>query len=102
MFSILRKLNGIFPRANTSPTQSPPADIPITDEIFNNYSFIIGSLFTYFNDLSQDNKVKFVKRAHQFKSTKKFHFIGLENNEDMPILVSASAVQVTFGPRRHL
>lgn len=102
MFSILRKLNGIFPRTNTYPSHSPPADIPVTDEIFNNYSFIVGSLFTYFNDLSQDNKMKFVKRVHQFKSTKKFHFIGLENNEDMPILVSASAVQVTFGLKNYL
>lgn len=102
MQSFLRKLNGIFARRAASPSSAPPADAPVSDEIFNNYSFVIGSLFTYFNDLPQDQKMMFVKRVYQFKTTKKFHFIGLENNDDTAILVSSSAVQVTFGLKNYL
>lgn len=99
---LLRKLNGFFTRGNDTPLPSLPIELPVSDEIYNNYSFVIGSLFTYFNDLSQDYKQRFVKRVHQFKSNKKFHFVGLENNEDMAILVSASAIQVTFGLKNYL
>jgi len=102
MHFLLRKLNGIFSRGVSPPSPSIPVDVQISDDVFNNYSFIIGSLFTYFNDLPQDKKLSFVKRVHHFKASKKFHFIGLENNEDTAILVSASAVQVTFGLKNYL
>lgn len=97
MQSLLRKLNRFF----TSPDvvkSPPPAEVPVVDDaLFNNYSFVIGSLFTYFNDLPADSKRKFVQRVHEFKQQKRFHFIGLENNEDTATLVSSSAIQVTFG-----
>ena len=102
MHTFLRKLNSVFTRSVIPPPNSIPVDEHISDEVFNNYSFVIGSLFTYFNDLPPEQKLKFVKRVYQFKSSKKFHFIGLENNEDMTILVSSSAVQVTFGLRNYL
>jgi MtfA peptidase len=102
MQSFLRRLNGIFSRGVTSTPSAPPGDITISEESFNNYSFVIGSLFTYFNDLPHDQKLHFVKRVHQFKASKKFHFIGLENNDDTAILVSSSAIQVTFGLRNYL
>src|SRR5688572_16910883 len=102
MQSFLRKLNGIFARAVVSPIPDPPPELPVSAECFNNYSFVIGSLFTYFNDLPKDQKIRFVNRVHQFKSSKKFHYIGLENNEDTAILISSSAIQVTFGLRNYL
>ncbi|MEI9943499.1 MAG: zinc-dependent peptidase [Chitinophagaceae bacterium] len=96
MHPLLRKLNGLFTTA--APAPAPPlAEVEISESTFNNYSFLIGSLFSYFNDLSPDLKRRFVKRTHQFRLLKKFHYIGLENNEDTAILVSASAVQITFG-----
>lgn len=97
-----RKLNSIFARGDTSSTPPPHVDLPVSDEILNNYSFVIGSLFTYFNEMPQEQKLRFVKRVYQFKATKKFHFIGLENNDDTAILVSSSAVQVTFGLKNYL
>lgn len=102
MHSFLRKLNGLFARHPASTTPATPVEIPVTDDVFNNYSFIIGSLFTYFNDMPLEEKKRFVYRVHQFKSGKKFHFIGLENNDDTAILVSSSAVQVTFGLKNYL
>jgi len=102
MHPFLTKLNRIFARSATYGSTAAPPEVPITDEIFNNYSFVIGSLFTYFNDLPAEEKYRFVKRVAHFKSGKKFHFIGLENNDDTAILVSASAIQVTFGLKNYL
>lgn len=102
MHSFLRKLNGIFFRGPAPASPSIPADVAISDELFNNYSFVIGSLFTYFNDMPQEEKRRFAQRVHHFKSGKKFHFIGLENNEDTATLVSSSAIQVTFGLNNYL
>jgi Mlc titration factor MtfA (ptsG expression regulator) len=102
MFSFWRKLNGIIARGPVASSTSIQSDIDISDETFNNYSFVIGSLFTYFNDLPAEQKQRFVKRVYEFRLGKKFHFIGLENNEDTAILVSSSAVQVTFGLSNYL
>jgi len=102
MQSFLRKLNHLFSGSPQARAEVPAENISISEETFNNYSFVIGSLFTYFNDLSRENKLRFVRRVHQFKESKKFHYIGLENNEDAAILISASAVQVTFGLRNYL
>ena len=102
MQSFLRKLNKLFYGHPPVRTELPSENISISDEQFNNYSFVIGSLFTYFNDLSHEKKLRFVKRVHHFKEHKKFHFIGLENNDDAAILISSSAVQVTFGLKNYL
>ena len=102
MQSILRRLNSIFARGESSPLSDHTSEIPISDSQFNNYNFVIGSLFTYYNELPEEQKRKFASRVHQFKSTKKFHFIGLEGNDDTATLVSSSAVQVTFGLKNYL
>lgn len=101
MHPFLRKLNGIFARGSSAPPVTFPKEEVISDSIFNNYSFVIGSLFTYFNDLPEELKRRFVTRVHQFKSSKKFHYIGLAGGEDTAILVSSSAVQVTFGLKNY-
>lgn len=101
MQSIFHRLNSFFTRATTSTSVAQPEEGEIDADIFNNYSFIIGNVFTYFNDLPIPAKWKFVKRTHQFRTQKKFHFIGLESNEDTAILVSSSAVQVTFGLKNY-
>lgn len=101
MQSILHRLNSFFNRANTSTSIPPIDEVEMDAAIFNKYSYIIGNVFTYFNDLPVAAKWKFVKRAHQFRKQKKFHFIGLEKNEETTILVSSSAVQVTFGLKNY-
>ena len=97
MQSIFQRLNSFFTKTAISDSAPQPEEVEIDDATFNNYSFVIGSLFTYFNDLPQESKKRFVERAYQFRQHKKFHFIGLEKNEDTAILVSSSAIQVTFG-----
>jgi Mlc titration factor MtfA (ptsG expression regulator) len=103
MQGLLQKLNGLFStRAAHSAVDHLTEEAEISDEVFTNYSFVIGSLFTYFNELPLESKRKFVKRVYQFKASKKFHYIGLETNEDTAILVSASAIQVTFGLKNYM
>ncbi|MBC7948831.1 MAG: zinc-dependent peptidase [Chitinophagaceae bacterium] len=103
MQGLLHKLNSFFsPRAAKAPLEHPAEEVEISDTVYNNYSFIIGSVFSYFNDLPPESKLKFVKRVYQFKANKKFHYIGLENNDDTAILVSASAIQVTFGLKNYM
>src|SRR4030095_16662114 len=101
MRSFLRKLNGLFATAPPVVPIRTVAETEVSAEVFNNYSYVIGSLFTYFNDMPDDKKFRFVNRVHEFRHSKKFHFIGLEQNEDKAILVSASAVQVTFGLKNY-
>ena len=101
MQSFLRKLNRVFARTSPDAPVHPQGETKVSTEVFNNYSFIIGSVFTYFNDLPDDKKLRFVERVHHFRNSKKFHFIGLESNEDAAILVSSSAVQVTFGLKNY-
>ncbi|HYC41049.1 MAG TPA: zinc-dependent peptidase [Chitinophagaceae bacterium] len=101
MQSFLRKLNRLFygnPPAARDLSSEP---FQPSDEIVNNYSFVIGSLFTYFNDLSTEKRMRFIRRTYNFRQSKRFHFIGMEQNEDAAILVSASAVQVTFGLKNY-
>ena len=97
MQSIFQRLNSFFSRTAISDSTPPHEETEIDENTFKNYSFVIGSLFTYFNDLPPEAKARFVKRTHQFVNNKRFHFIGLEKNQDIAILVSSSAIQVTFG-----
>lgn len=102
MRSVLRKLNRLF--ASTPPA---PAPVPVPHElinefVFNNYSFVIGGYISYFNTLSPEMKRRFVERVHNFRLSKQFHYVGMEEREEVPILISASAVQVTFGLENYL
>ena len=101
MQSILHRLNSFFTRTGKSASAPQAEEVEMDAAIFNRYSYIIGGVFTYFNDLPVASKWKFVKRTHQFRKQKRFHFIGLEKNEETAILVSSSAVQVTFGLKNY-
>jgi Mlc titration factor MtfA (ptsG expression regulator) len=100
MHKFFRKL-GFFLKTEGKAEVDTEVHATVSEPVFNSYSFVIGSLFTYFNDLSVEEKKRFVQRVHHFRSTKKFHFIGMEENEDASTLVSASAVQVTFGLKNY-
>jgi Mlc titration factor MtfA (ptsG expression regulator) len=78
-------------------TDPEAKEMELSAEAYHHLSFVIGSVFTYFNELPESQKLVFAERVYRFRHTKKFHYIGLENNEDIATLVSASAVQVTFG-----
>src|SRR3981081_1333130 len=94
---VFRKLVKFFSKSAPPPIPTDLPEVAVSDTLFNNYSFVIGSVFSYFNHLSPENKRRFVHRVHQFKERKKFHFVGMEEKNDMATLISSSAIQVTFG-----
>lgn len=104
MQGLFQRFSNLFssraPRTVQDSHQAEEAEV--SGETYSKYSSVIGSLFTYFNDLPEESKMKFVQRAYQFKGDKKFHYVGLEENEDIAILVSASAIQVTFGLKNYM
>jgi len=102
MRNFFHSIGHIFSGKSTSENTSGSDYPTVSETVFSNYSFVIGGLFNYFNELPKHLKYRFVSRTHAFKEAKKFHFIGLERNDDTAILVSASAVQVTFGLKNYL
>jgi len=101
MRTFIRKLRYIISGKNKPPVVAEQV-ITVSDSQFESYSSVVGSLMPYFNDLPIEGKKHFVQRVHHFKSSKKFHFVGLEENDNAATLVSASAVQVTFGLKNYL
>jgi Mlc titration factor MtfA (ptsG expression regulator) len=65
------------------------------------YSELISKYFEYFNELSVPQKQRFLRRVHSFKHKKEFHYIGLEASPQVPVLICAAAVQLTFGLRKY-
>lgn len=104
MQGLLQRINNFFsPRAADSPASvEHVVETEITDEVYEKYSLIISSVFSYYNELPDDLKLRFIQRVHHFRLNKKFHYVGLENSEEAAILVSASAIQVTFGLKNYM
>lgn len=55
----------------------------------------------YYQSLSFDNKQRFVYRVQQFMLSKEFRFHSMVAEDYTPVLVSAAAVQLTFGLRNY-
>ena len=75
----------------------PDRELPIPPETANEYTPLISRVLPYFGKLNDVNKQRFLKRVYNFRKTKSFHFHGLGPSEEIAILVSAAAVQVSFG-----
>jgi Mlc titration factor MtfA (ptsG expression regulator) len=61
------------------------------------YHSVVSRHFKYYNRLSLEEQRRFLFRTFQFQHSKSFHFIEVQQTAEMPILVSAAAVQLTFG-----
>src|SRR5690349_1105638 len=61
------------------------------------YHAIVSQHLKYYNRLSIEKQRKFLFRTFLFKKAKKFHYIEVEESAEMPILISATAVQLTLG-----
>jgi MtfA peptidase len=61
------------------------------------YHSIISPHMRFYNRLNTEDQQKFLFRTYLFRKSKKFHYIEVEESADMPILISAVAVQLTFG-----
>jgi Mlc titration factor MtfA (ptsG expression regulator) len=61
------------------------------------YDTLLSRYNPYYRSLSPEGRDRFVKRVLQFIENKKFEYVDLEKEEGMPLLISAAAVQLTFG-----
>jgi MtfA peptidase len=67
----------------------------LSNETF--YHSVVSSHVKYYNRLGLEDQRKFLFRTYLFKKSKRFHYIEVQESTEMPILVSAVAVQLTFG-----
>jgi MtfA peptidase len=63
----------------------------------NFYHTVLSSNIKYYNYLSQADQQKFLFRTYLFRQSKKFHYIEVQPNPEMPVLISAVSVQLSFG-----
>lgn len=67
----------------------------ISNETF--YHSVVSRHIHYYNRLNLDDQRKFLFRTYLFKKSRRFHYIEVQESAEMPILISAVAVQLTFG-----
>lgn len=63
---------------------------------------VLTNRFPYFNSLSPLQKVRFLERLQNFIANKIFKIHDKAAYKEMPILISAAAVQLTFGLKKYL
>ncbi len=61
------------------------------------YYRIVSENIRYFNQLPAEQQQRFLFRTYLFHQQKKFHYVGVESRPEMPVLISAVAVQLTLG-----
>lgn len=66
------------------------------------YDAILQQYIPYYRNLDAVQKDRFLKRALIFKATKHFEFVEMQEEEHMSLLISAAAVQLTFGLQHFL
>ena len=71
--------------------------IAIMKPLSNERKSILKKYFFYYNRLSTDNKSKFEERVNRFLHSKRFIGRGIEVTEEMKVLISATAVLLSFG-----
>ena len=79
----------------------------ITEELIppslaGDYSDMISKVLPYFAKLKDTDRQKFLHRVFNFKKIKRFYFHNMPESEETAVLVSASAVQVSFGLKKYL
>jgi len=61
------------------------------------YHSVVARYFKYYNRLGLAEQRKFLFRTYLFRKARRFHYIEVQESQEMPILISAAAVQLTFG-----
>jgi MtfA peptidase len=66
------------------------------------YGNILDRFNPYYHNLGPGLQKRFLKRTVRFMASKRFRYVDMEEEEHMPLLISAAAVQLTFGLRHYL
>jgi Mlc titration factor MtfA (ptsG expression regulator) len=93
--------NHFFMPENTSENSFPTANSTSATALFQTtefeYSTVISQHIPYFNELPETIRKMFLERTVHFRNIKQFTYIGMEQKKEIPILISAAAVQITLG-----
>ena len=65
--------------------------------ILDGYAEILQDRFPWYRVLTVYQQRLFVRRLYRFIRSKKFHFVGIKEQETIKVLVGAAAIQLTFG-----
>ncbi|MBO9563038.1 MAG: zinc-dependent peptidase [Niastella sp.] len=66
------------------------------------YHAILQQYLPYYRNLPPAEQERFVRRTVVFMTTKQFEYVEIAPEERMPLLISATAVQLTFGLEHYL
>jgi Uncharacterized protein conserved in bacteria len=66
------------------------------------YDALLQLYIPYYRHLDAALKDRFLKRTLEFMAAKKFRFVDMVAEDHMPLLISATAVQLTFGLQHYL
>jgi len=61
------------------------------------YDSLLSGYNPYYKSLAREGRDRFLKRVLLFVQSKRFEYIHMESQESMPLLISAAAVQLTYG-----
>lgn len=81
--------------------QPTPKEYQLISNRVQFYHIVISNHFLYYLNLPDAGKLRFLKRVHYFSECKQFYFEDMEAKPEMPVPVSAAAVQLTFGLRNY-
>ena len=98
--TIRRAISRLFSKRNEQEPLPEPTDAALLEEV-KGYGAIIGTHIPFFNKLSIEDKQRFLARVYHFKASKNFYYQGMAENPDIPVLISAAAVQLTFGLEKY-
>jgi len=74
-------------------------ELEFSDDVLNT---VLTRHFSYYNHLLDIDREKFIYRIKKFISTKVFIIHDKKGYREMPILISAAAIQLTFGLKKYL
>jgi MtfA peptidase len=77
----------------------PGRDLDFTDEELRR---ICSKYNPYFQKLPFDKKIQFIRRLKGFMHSKHFYIHSSKGYKEMPVLISAAAIQITFGLNEYM
>lgn len=109
LYFIVFKKDSEEEEGNNLPAQSSLAKIPYSTYYGEELNFsdeelaaILTKRFLYYNDLSTAQQTRFIERLQNFIAAKIFKIHDASCFKEMPVLISAAAIQLTFGLEKYL
>ena len=74
----------------------------LSEDMFREYDLLLMAGNPYYRKLPEKLKRRFLQRTYAFMESKDFHYVELLKEDRIPFLISAVAVQITFGLNNYL